>query len=139
MRVNWNGFSRRAFLNLAEQYRAYLDCLNRQDWDDLGRYVAHDVSHNGRPLGLAGYREMLVKDHADIPDLRFDAEMIVCEASRVAARLMFDCHPKGEFMGLAVNGLRVKFAENVFYEFHGDKIVRVWSAIDKAAIEAQLR
>lgn len=82
---------------------------------------------------------MLVKDHADIPDLRFDAEMIVCEASRVAARLMFDCHPKGEFMGLAVNGLRVKFAENVFYEFHGDKIVRVWSAIDKAAIEAQLR
>lgn len=125
-------------MNLSEHYRAYLDCLNRQDWDDLGRYVADDVQHNVRPLGLAGYREMLVKDHADIPDLRFNAEMIVCEASRVAARLMFDCHPTGEFMGLAVNGRRVHFAENVFYRFRSEKIAQVWSAIDKAAIEAQL-
>jgi len=125
-------------LNLTEHYRAYLDCLNRHDWDDLGRYVADDVQHNGRPLGLAGYRAMLVKDHADIPDLRFNAEMIVSEATRVGAWLMFDCHPKGEFIGLAVNGRRVQFAENVFYEFQSEKIARVWSVIDKAAIEAQL-
>jgi predicted ester cyclase len=37
-----------------------------------------------------------------------------------------------------VNGKRVSFTENVFYEFRADKIVQVWSAIDKAAIEAQL-
>ncbi|WP_336605525.1 ester cyclase [Chromohalobacter canadensis] len=28
------------------------------------------------------------------------------------------------------------FAENVFYEFRDEKIVQVWSVIDKAAIEA---
>lgn len=126
-------------LDLAEHYRAYLDCLNRQDWKDLWRYVADDVQHNGRPLGLSGYRDMLVKDHADIPDLRFNAEILVCDASRVAARLMFDCHPKGQFMGQQVNGRRVKFAENVFYEFEGEKISYVWSVIDKAAVEAQLK
>ena len=33
-------------------YRAYIDCLNRQDWDELGQYVSDDARHNGRPLGL---------------------------------------------------------------------------------------
>jgi predicted ester cyclase len=32
----------------------------------------------------------------------------------------------------------VSFCESVFYEYMGGKIVRVWSVIDKAAIEAQL-
>jgi predicted ester cyclase len=37
-----------------------------------------------------------------------------------------------------VNGKRVSFAENVFYEFRARKVWRVWSVIDKAAIQAQL-
>ena len=47
---------------LPDLYRAYIDCLNRQDWDAVGRHVDDDVEHNGRPLKLAGYRAMLVKD-----------------------------------------------------------------------------
>ncbi|MBB4004150.1 ester cyclase [Aurantimonas endophytica] len=123
---------------LTAQYRAYLDCLNRQDWAALGQHVDDAVEHNGRPFGLDGYRDMLVKDFAAIPDLRFTAAMLVCEPPRLAARLAFDCTPKGDFLGLAVDGRRVSFAENVFYEFTGSKIVSVWSVIDKAAIEAQL-
>ncbi|WP_105432477.1 ester cyclase [Neorhizobium sp. T6_25] len=123
---------------LADIYRAYLDCLNRQAWDELGRFVDDDVQHNGRILGLSGYRAMLVKDFADIPDLYFDIQLLVSEPPRLAARLSFDCSPKREFMGLGVNGRRVSFTENVFYEFTGSKISSVWSVIDKAAIEAQL-
>jgi predicted ester cyclase len=52
--------------------------------------------------------------------------------------LAFDCTPKGTFLGLHVGGKRVSFAENVIYEFRREKIVQVWSVIDKAAIEAQL-
>lgn len=33
----------------------------------------------------------------------------------------------------------MSFVENVFYEFRDEKIVQVWSAIDKAAIETQLQ
>ena len=33
---------------------------------------------------------------------------------------------------------RIRFTENVFYEFRDDKIAAVWSIIDKAAIEDQL-
>ncbi|WP_175975701.1 ester cyclase [Burkholderia sp. BCC1047] len=124
--------------DLATRYRAYIDCLNRQDWTALGEYVSDDVIHNDRPLGLAGYRAMLEQDFHDIPDLRFDIRLLVCEPPRVACRLRFACSPKGTFMGLAVDGRKVTFAENVFYEFHDGKIRQVWSVIDKAAIEKQL-
>ncbi|MCA8049864.1 ester cyclase [Burkholderia arboris] len=124
--------------DLATRYRAYIDCLNRQDWAALGEYVADDVIHNDRPLGLAGYRAMLEQDYRDIPDLRFDIRLLTCEPPRVACRLRFACSPKGTFMGLAVDGRKVRFAENVFYEFHEGKVHQVWSVIDKAAIEAQL-
>jgi len=123
---------------LAERYRAYLDCLNRQDWANLHRFVAEDARHNGRPFGLAGYRAMLERDFAEIPDLSFAIELLVCEPPHVAARLRFDCRPKGLFLGLPVNGGRVVFAENVIYRFEGGKVAEVWSVIDKAAIEAQL-
>ncbi|EOH6074000.1 ester cyclase [Burkholderia cenocepacia] len=124
--------------DLATRYRAYIDCLNRQDWTALGEYVSDDVIHNDRPLGLAGYRAMLEQDFRDIPDLRFDIRLLVCEPPRVACRLRFACSSKGTFMGLAVDGRKVTFAENVFYEFHEGKIRQVWSVIDKAAIEKQL-
>jgi len=123
---------------LAERYRAYLDCLNRQDWANLHRFVAEDARHNGRPFGLAGYRAMLERDFAEIPDLSFAIELLVCEPPHVAARLRFDCRPKGLFLGLPVNGGRVVFAENVIYRFRDERIAEVWSVVDKAAIEAQL-
>jgi predicted ester cyclase len=124
--------------DLVGVYRAYLDCLNRQALDELGRFVDDDARHNGRPLGLAGYRRMLETDFRDIPDLRFEAEMIVCGPPHLAARLAFDCTPAGTFLGLPVNGRRVQFAENVFYVFADLKIVAVWSVLEKTAIEAQL-
>jgi predicted ester cyclase len=123
---------------LADHYRAYIACLNRQDWANLHRFVTDDVRHNGRLFGLEGYRAMLERDFEEIPDLRFNVELLVCEPPSVASRLTFDCRPKGLFLGLRVNGKRVAFAENVFYRFRGGKIAEVWSVIDKAAIEAQL-
>ena len=123
---------------LADLYRDYIACLNRRDWPALAQFVAHDVMHNGRPLGLAGYRAMLEKDAEDIPDLKFNVEMVTCDPPNVAAKLAFDCTPSGEFQGLAVNGKQVKFTEKVFYELHDRHIATVWSTIDKAAIEAQL-
>jgi predicted ester cyclase len=123
---------------LQDIYLAYLDCLNRRAFDELGTFVDDTVEHNGRPFGLSGYRDMLENDFADIPDLRFEAEILVSEATRIAARLPFDCTPKSTFMGLPVNGRRVQFCEHVFYEFEHMKIRRVWSVIDKPAIGRQL-
>lgn len=124
---------------LADRYRAYIDCLYRQDWQRLGEFVAETVSHNGRPFGLAGYRAMLENDYETIPDLRFTIAQLAVDPPLVAARLAFDCTPKGLFLGLPVNGKRISFRENVFYEFNKGRIARVWSVIDKAAVEGQLQ
>ena len=124
--------------NLSTTYREYIECLNRQDWAELERFVHEDVHYNGERIGLSGYREMLERDFREIPDLHFNIQLLICEPPRIASRLRFDCTPKGRFLGLEVNGRKVSFAENVFYEFDGRKIKAVWSIIDKAAIERQL-
>ncbi|TIT40131.1 MAG: ester cyclase [Mesorhizobium sp.] len=124
--------------DLRDVYRDYIACLNKQDWAKLGQFVDDEVIHNGRRLGLSGYREMLERDFDEIPDLYFNVQMLISDPPYIASRLGFDCTPKGTFLGLPVGGRRVSFAENVIYEFRGEKIVQVWSVIDKAAIEAQL-
>jgi predicted ester cyclase len=123
---------------LSTTYRDYIDCLNRQDWGLLAQFVDAEVRYNGERIGLSGYREMLERDFREIPDLHFDIQLLVCEPPRIASRLGFNCTPKGSFLGLEVNGRKVFFAENVFYEFDERKITAVWSIIDKAAIERQL-
>ena len=124
--------------SLADKYRAYLACLNGQDWDRLGEFVSSAARHNGRLLGVAGYRAMLEQDYRDIPDLHFAIELLVIEPPHVAARLAFTCAPVGLFLGLPVNGRTVTFTENVFYHFQAGKIAEVFSIVDRQAIAAQL-
>jgi predicted ester cyclase len=124
--------------DLADVYRRYIECLNEQDWQKLEQFVDEDVSYNGHRIGLSGYRQMLERDFNAIPDLRFNIQLLISDAPYIASRLAFDCTPKGKFLDLDVNGKKVSFAENVFYELREERIVRVWSVIDKAAIEAQL-
>jgi predicted ester cyclase len=124
--------------DLSDVYRDYIACLNEQDWPKLEQFVQDDVCYNGRRIGLSGYREMLERDFDEIPDLYFNIHLLISDPPYIASRLGFDCTPKGMFLGLDVNGKRVSFTENVFYEFRSEKIDQVWSVIDKAAIQAQL-
>lgn len=123
---------------LAELYRAYIDCLNSQNWDKLERYVGQDVTYNGVVVGLDGYRRAREAEFREIPDLHFDVQILMADETTVASRLNFNISPKGAFLELPVNGKRISFSENVFYEFDNDRIADVWSVIDKVAIEAQL-
>jgi predicted ester cyclase len=125
--------------DLSDVYRDYIACLNKQDWPKLGQFVDDEAIHNGRQVGLSGYRAMLERDFDEIPDLYFNVQMLISDPPYIASRIGFDCTPKGKFFGLPINGKRVSFAENVIYEFRNEKIVQVWSVIDKAAIEAQLQ
>ena len=124
--------------DLSDVYRAYIACLNEQDWPALGRFVDDEVQYDNHRIGLIGYRQMLERDFFEIPDLHFKIQLLISDPPHVASRLRFDCTPKGKFLGLQVMGKRVSFTENVFYEFRRQKIEKVWSIIDKAAIEAQI-
>jgi predicted ester cyclase len=124
--------------DLTDIYQRYIACLNAQDWATLDRFVHAEVHYNGERIGLSGYRQMLERDFQQIPDLHFNVHLLMRDAPHIAARLVFECTPVGELFGLAVNGQRVSFSENVFYEFLDGRIWQVWSVIDKAAVKAQL-
>jgi predicted ester cyclase len=125
--------------DLSAIYKDYIACLNEQGWPKLSQFIDDDVIYNGQRIGIPGYRAMLERDFQKIPDLYFDIELLISESPYVACRLRFDCTPKREFLGLQVNGKKVSFTENVFYKFRGTKIAEVWSVLDKAAIETQLK
>lgn len=123
---------------LAKLYRGYIACLNQQDWEQLERFVGDEVFYNGTPVGLQQYREMLERNYREVPDLRFNIQILMSDPPYVASRLAFRCSPTGMFLGLPVNGKVVSFTENVFYEFRDGRIENVWSVIDRGAIEAQI-
>lgn len=123
---------------ILDAYRKYIACLNRQDWSALHHYVADQVRYNGTMIGLGGYQDMLVEDFRAIPDLSFNIAILVCDPPMIASRLTFDCTPAGQLFDLPVNGKRVRFEENVFYEFQDGKIQNVRSVIDKASVAAQI-
>jgi len=120
-------------------YRAYLDALNERRLDDLVDFVQDELSYNGETMTRRQYRDLIAGDIAAVPDLFFDAQIIVAAADRVACRLVFDCTPQHEFLGFTPNGERLRFAEHVFYRFHDGRIAAVSSLIDRSAIAAQLR
>jgi predicted ester cyclase len=125
--------------DLETRYRAYLDVLNERRLDDLVHYVHDELSYNGVTMTRGQYQDLIGADVTAIPDLIFDAHIIVASGDQVACRLVFDCTPQQEFLGFSPIGKRLIFAEHVFYRFRDGRIAAVLSLIDRAAIAAQLR
>ena len=123
---------------LEAHYRRYLDRLNDRRIDELDEFVHEDLLYNGQPETRADYRGRIAESIAAIPDLHYDARLIVVGGDRVACRLVFDCTPQSEWLGLQPTGASISFSEHIFYEFRDGKIHEAWSLLDVPAIEAQL-
>ena len=123
---------------LEAHYRRYIGYLNSRRTDELGNFVQDERTYNGKSLTRRDYQTFIADDVATIPDLYFDVHLLVVNANRVAARIIFDCTPQRTFRGLEPTGKKASFAEHVFYRFQDGKIAEVWSLLDQRAIEAQL-
>jgi predicted ester cyclase len=66
---------------LKDVYRTYIAYLNKRDWKTLGQFIDESVVYNGQSLGLSRYRHMLEQDFENIPDLRFNIDVLVEEPS----------------------------------------------------------
>jgi predicted ester cyclase len=125
-------------MSLETHYRAYLAALNERRLDDLGLYVHDELTYNGEAMTRDRYRDMIAADIAAIPDLTFDARIVVADQDWVACRIVFDCTPQHDFLGFSPNGARLSFAEHVFYRFRDNRIATVSSLIDRFAVKTQL-
>jgi predicted ester cyclase len=123
---------------LEATYLAYLDALNDRRFDDLVDYVCDELTYNDESLTRRQYADMIAGDARAVPDLHFDAQLLVVAGDTVACRLWFTCTPTSTFFGCAPTGRPISFGEHVFYRFEGGRIAHVWSLIDRATIAAQL-
>jgi predicted ester cyclase len=123
---------------LEARYRAYLQALNDRRLDELAAFVQDELTYNGRAMTREDYRDLIAGDVTAVPDLRYEADIVVASGDRVACRLVFDCTPRGEFLSFAAAGRRLVFAEHVFYRFAGGRIAEVSSMIDRFGIQEQL-
>jgi len=118
-------------------YRDYIETLNDRRLEDLDEFVHDRLVYNGEEITRERYAAMLAEDVRVIPDLHYDIDLLVVDDHQVSARLWFDCSPRGSFLGIAVDGRRIFFAEHVIYRLHDGRIDRVWSLLDKEAIRDQ--
>ena len=123
---------------LEERYRGYLACLNERRFHDLPQFAHDPVVHNDRTLTIAEFQDLLRKDATEIPDLRYDIDLLVVQGNQVACRIRFDCTPAGAFRGIPAAGRTISFAEHVFYRYEDGKIAEIRSLIDMDAVRAQL-
>lgn len=86
--------------SLAARYLAYLDALNERRFGDLDEFVQDELSYNDEALTRQEYVDMIAADTRAVPDLRFDARLLLTDDDVVACRLWFDCTPTGELFGL---------------------------------------
>jgi len=124
--------------SLKATYLAYLDALNDRRFDDLVEYVSDELTYNDEVLTRQQYADMISEDTRAVPDLHFDAQLLVVADDTVACRLGFTCTPTSTFFGHEPSGRPISFCEHVFYRFQDGRIAHVWSLIDRAAIAAHL-
>jgi predicted ester cyclase len=125
-------------MRLQAIYLAYLDALNGRRFSDLNEFVHNELTYNDKALTRQEYADMIAADVEAVPDLHFEARLLVASGDVVACRLWFDCTPSGELFGLSPTGQRVSFAEHVFYRFRAGRIAAVYSLIDRDAVREQL-
>ncbi len=127
-----------AHANLKSTYLAYLAVLNERRFGDLDGFVEDTLTYNDARLTRQEYADLIAADTRAIPDLHFDAQLLLADVDTIACRLWFHCTPTEVFLGLAPTGRLISFAEHVFYRFRGGRIAQVWSVIDRDAVATQL-
>ncbi|WP_432510023.1 ester cyclase [Kineococcus sp. SYSU DK001] len=107
-------------------YERYLACCNDHRVEDLGEFVADDVSGSGPVDGLAAYVEGVAAVIRGFPDYRWELQEKVVQGDTLCARLVGRGTHTGTFSGIAPTGRTISVQELVVYRFAGGRIVRCW-------------
>jgi len=107
-------------------YEGYLRCCNEHRLDDLGDFVADDVSGSGPVDGLAAYVDGVRAVLEGFPDYRWDLQQVLVDGDVVVARLIGRGTHTGTFSGIAPTGRRLATQELVVYRVEGGRIVNCW-------------
>lgn len=106
------------------------------------KYCTSDVKWHGGTLGtmngIKNLTELLVGFMAAFPDLHATEYDITAEGNKVAVRFIVNATHKGNLMGIAPTGNKVRWDAVDVYHLKEGKIVEEWAADDMAAILHQV-
>ena len=115
---------------------------NKGDLSAIAQYYAADVVIHGAlpglPPGLEGVRQVISAYRAAFPDVQLTIEELIAEGDTVADRWMWTGTHKGEFMGIAPTGKKVKLGGVSIVRIADGKIVEIRSASDNLELMKQL-
>jgi steroid delta-isomerase-like uncharacterized protein len=123
--------------------RFVTDVLAGGDLDRADDLVAADVVVHvpvrPEPLrGLAALKDYIAGFRAALPDVGFVIEDEIAEGDRVVLRLTIDGTHRGELLGVAPTGRRVRVPEVLILRVAGGRIVEDWVQVDLLGLLAQL-
>lgn len=123
--------------DLADVYRRYIESILAGDLVSMTHFVAENVVHNDKHLGLEGYKKLLKRN---IIDTKMDIQInrVVADHDHVAAVLIFTTseHTR-ELVGYKLDGKTFSYKENVIYDFDEDRRIKeVHSVVETDVIRA---
>ena len=131
---------------MSEDHKTIIEnWINAWNTHDLGaakevlapEYVRHDANLPD-VVGSEAQLEFLAGIFSAFPDLHLQTEQLIAENDLVVARLIVQGTHRGEFMGVAATGRRVKFQAIDIYRLGGNKIVEQWVVMDALGLLQQL-
>jgi predicted ester cyclase len=113
--------------------------FNAHDPDLASEFVTPDVRWHGGTLGTvdgAGNLVALLRGFIGaLPDLHAEEQDIVADGDTVVLRFVVEATHKGELLGIAPTGRKVRWDAVDVYRFNEDgKITEEWAADDLTAI-----
>jgi predicted ester cyclase len=128
--------------NKAKQRRLWEEVFNKGNLEIIPEFFAPSYSFRS-PLGIEakgpdGFRQMIAMMRAALPDLHVTIDDLFGEGNRVATRFTFTGTFKGEMMGIAPTGKKVKVSGTLITQWEGGKEVEAWESLDTLAFFQQL-
>ncbi|HEU5171244.1 MAG TPA: ester cyclase [Gemmatimonadales bacterium] len=98
--------------------------LNQGDLALADDLVSKDVTHNGSPLGLEGFKNMVKEMRAEAPGARYAVSELVVDGDRVVGRLTQSGGASAE-------------SQIVVLRIRDGQVVEHWSLADEPSLRAQ--
>ncbi|GAB2567226.1 ester cyclase [Microlunatus antarcticus] len=124
--------------DLVSRYERYLAYCNERRFDELGEFVADDVSGSGADDGLSAYVDRINEIFVGFPDFRWTLQDLLVEGSTIVARLVDEGTHTGLFGDVEPTGRQVRVQELVVYRWAEGKIVQCWGDL-YAVVRDELR
>jgi predicted ester cyclase len=114
---------------------------NEHNVDGIDHLFAPDFKHNFAPPlrpGLAGFKDIgRMMNHA-FPDVVVTEQDLIANDTTVVERSSAAATHKGEFMGTAPTGRKIRWTEIHIYRFAGGKIAEHWVELSMLQLLQQI-